>query len=651
MSHHSGKKIRHWCLSAVLFLAPVALYACSYGPVEPGNETAAHRADPDYANHLKGQTSPYLLAHLHDPVDWHPWGDDAFALARRLNKPVFISSGFAACHWCHVMQRESFLDQQTARYLNDHFVAVLIDREERPDLDRVYTRALEQIGGHPGWPLTIIVTPDRLPFVAGTYYPPRAKGGQPAFLDVLKAANEMWIGHREQVDGVGRQIFKALQRQASRPEFAPKEPTAAALEQAGASILNRIDPDFGGLAGERKFPNTSLLRFCQLLSQRNGDGGKYKDFVENTLSHMDRGGVQDQLRGGFFRYAVDPQWRVPHFEKMLGGNALIASCYLRQFNDTRNPRWKAVGLQTIDFCLRELAAVDHTFYAGMDADSGPDGALAEGAYYTFSRDEVFAVLGEADGNWFCSEYGITGDGADRSLKTSRRDRGVRREKTPFLVNGRSVPARMSPLETGASADRLNMLRQKLASSSLMQKRIRPQVDKKIVVGWNGLMISALVDAYKVSDDAKYLIAAKQCAHLMHDRLAAEATNLSGNLNLDDYAYCIKAFLDLAEIDQDKNSGWSKAAVEANQYVLAHFVAPGLGFYFTPNYRKDSPLRLGCATDDGLPSPCAVELANLLRLDHRAFVRRVVPIYGEIAVVEPVQYAEMLVTISEMLVAK
>ncbi|MBS2008267.1 MAG: thioredoxin domain-containing protein [Cyanobacteria bacterium SZAS TMP-1] len=597
-------------------------------------------------NHLVGQVSPYLLEHAHDPVNWYPWGEEAFARAKKENKPVFLSSGFAACHWCHVMQRESFSDAQTAKFLNDNFISIKVDREERPDVDEVYTRAAQAVGGRAGWPLTVFLTPDKKAFFASTYFPKEQKFGLPPFRQVLQEVLKLWRDKRGVVDQTTRELSAAI---AGFDDAQVQQSTAGVVRRGGKKFLERVDREWGGISGERKFalPGALTLALQLLAATPRADWDRveltkgYKQYLVNTLEHMARGGIRDQLRGGFFRYSTDAQWHVPHFEKMLSDNALIAQCYLKAGRLLGREDFKSTGLNTVDFCLKQFAAADGAFYGSTDADSGG----REGAYYTFTPAEIESVLGPLDGKFFCTVYGIKAGAGVLYMSAP--------PESLAALNKLSCPQFLARLES---------LKAKLLSSALVQKRARPRVDIKVVTAWNGLMISALVEAYRSSGDSKYLTAAHRCQDFIDKNMivgkqlrrvfAAGKARVDGCL--DDYAFEIRALLDLAEVD--KSPRWLKEAGVLNEEVLAHFVGPRVGFYYTASGAgaDRALIRTGCAEDSGIPSAAAIEVSNLLRLYKISLDKRLLAV-AESAIkhnshnaeVEPAAYGYFLCAIQQL----
>jgi len=617
------------------------------------------------ANHLQGQVSPYLLEHAHDAVDWYPWGEAPFARAKKENKPVFLSSGFAACHWCHVMQKESFTDAATAKVLNENFVCILVDREELPAVDEAFARAVQAVGGRAGWPLTVFLTPAKKPFFAGTYFPTEPKLGLPPFTQVLRGVLKSWREKRTAVDQSALELYHSVS--ALNSIVVQKDKTDT-VTSAGEKLVQRVDPDWGGISGDRKFAHPGALLFAvqQLGSmpkaawRKNPLAQGYLQYLTATLDNMNNGGIHDQLRGGFFRYASDRQWRVPHFEKMLSDNALISQCYLAGADLTGNDNWKNVGLATLDFCLTHLTSPQGAFFGSIDADSGGK----EGGYYTFTEGEIFLALGPADGKYFCTAYGVNGGGGEHSRGLnkihSRDGRSVLcLPGGPELASARDESS-IDKANLDAGATRLSRLRAKLLASDMMAKRPRPRIDTKIIAGWNGLMVSSLVSAYKKSGQKKYLQAAIRCQSFISKNLYAGGSlkrifadgRAEVNGCLDDYAYQIRALLDLSEVE--KNPQYAAAAVALNGYVLAHFVGPRVGFYYSPVGSEPALVRTSCARDIGMPAPAAIQVSNLLRLyrltGNQSFLsvaQATSKIYCHDAAVDPTNYGFMLCAIDQV----
>jgi uncharacterized protein len=453
-------------------------------PVEaPARETGG------VANRLAGETSPYLLQHAHNPVNWYPWGTEALERARVEDKPILLSIGYAACHWCHVMERESFEDEDTAAVMNEHFVSVKVDREERPDLDSIYMDAVQAMSGHGGWPMTVFLTPDGEPFYGGTYYPPEDRHGMPSFRRVLSVVAEAWRERRADVTEQGRKLADALGRSAALQES--KDPlTEDVLQTAFAGLSRNVDRNRGGLGGAPKFPQPMTLEFlmrCHLRAVPDA-----LELVRITLDRMAAGGMFDQVGGGFHRYSVDDRWHVPHFEKMLYDNAQLARLYLRAWQLTGRERYRLVATETLEYLLREMRHPDGAFYSSQDADS--EGV--EGKYFVWPYEELLEVGGEAvaaylgavpDGNW----------------------EGTNVLWTPLPMGTVSAEFGMSDEEL---ARRVADARRELLGRR--EKRIPPATDDKILAAWNGLAIAAFAEAGRALGESRYLDAAVGAAEFV-----------------------------------------------------------------------------------------------------------------------------------------
>ena len=414
-------------------------------------------------NRLAGETSPYLLQHAHNPVDWYPWGDEAFAKARAEDKPVFLSIGYSACHWCHVMERESFEDPALAEILNRDFVSIKVDREERPDIDSIYMEAVQMMTGHGGWPMSMFLTPDGRPFYGGTYFPPNDRHGMPSFRRVLAHVADAYRSRRKDVEEAASEVKQSLGRMLTAVRSGG---TAGrhALDGAAARIAQTYDPVHGGFGGAPKFPPSMALDFLMQVSHRNGDRA-LRDIITTTLTKMARGGMYDQIGGGFHRYSVDARWLVPHFEKMLYDNALLARLYTRAWQWTKDPFFAQIANETLGFVQRELMAESGGFFSTLDADSEGE----EGKFYVWSRAEVMDILGE-DGAAFCDLYDIT----ERGNWEGSNILNVPRDPDPKLAE--------------------LALRGKCRLYGVRSKRVWPARDEKILSSWNGWMLAAFAEA-------------------------------------------------------------------------------------------------------------------------------------------------------------
>ena len=470
------------------------------------------------ANALAQETSPYLRAHAHNPVDWLPWGERALARARELDRPLLVSIGYAACHWCHVMERESFEDEATAALLNEHFVAVKVDREERPDIDGIYMEAVQAMTGHGGWPLNVFLTPDQEPFFGGTYWPPQPRGGMPSFRQVLEAVAELWRERRQEAAQAGARLAARLGGAAALdPSQRPLE--RSLLEVAREGVARTYDARNGGFGGAPKFPPHCTLELLAALGER--------EMAWATLRAMARGGICDQVGGGFARYAVDATWTVPHFEKMLYDNALLARAYLHAFQDGGEPLFERTCRETLEFCLRELRAPEGGFYSSLDADS--EGV--EGRFYVWSAAELAAELGEL-APAAIAYFGVTEQGNfdGANVLEARGEEPPQREE----IRARLLAAR--------------------------SRRVRPALDDKRLCAWNALMIAALADAGAVLGEERYLAAAQAAAEFVWERMRDGDGRLLRSFNdgaarvpayLEDHAFLLEALLTLYEADGDE----------------------------------------------------------------------------------------------------
>ncbi|HEY8181360.1 MAG TPA: thioredoxin domain-containing protein [Thermoanaerobaculia bacterium] len=414
------------------------------------------------ANRLAKETSPYLLQHAQNPVDWFAWGEDAFSKARSEDKPVFLSIGYSACHWCHVMERESFENEEIAKSLNENFVSIKVDREERPDIDSIYMQAVQLMTGHGGWPMSVFLTPEGGPFYAGTYFPPDDRHGMPGFKRVLSHVAEAYRSRRTDVQAASEEVRNVINSSLQTKGRVNIE--RSALDRAAASIANNYDEDHGGFGGAPKFPPSMTLDFLMQVADRT-DIRLYRDIITVTLTKMARGGMYDQVGGGFHRYSTDAHWLVPHFEKMLYDNALLARLYTRAWQWTKNPFFARIANEILGFVQREMTSPDGGFYSTLDADSEGH----EGKFYVWSRDEVMRALGEEEGRIFCELFDVT-------------ERGNWEGANILHVVG-DVDAQKDLVARG-----------KCKLYGLRSERVWPARDEKILSSWNGWMLAAFADA-------------------------------------------------------------------------------------------------------------------------------------------------------------
>jgi uncharacterized protein YyaL (SSP411 family) len=542
-------------------------------------------------NRLARETSPYLLQHKHNPVDWWPWGPPALAEAKRAGKPILLSVGYAACHWCHVMAHESFEDDATAAVMNDLFVNIKVDREERPDIDQIYMSALHLLGEHGGWPLTMFLTPTGEPFWGGTYFPKTSRYGRPAFVDVLREVARVFREEPQNVDQ-NRSALMARLAETARPRgrviVGLKELDAAAQRLAGM-----IDPVHGGLRGAPKFPQPSMLEFLWRAGQRSGDARLFA-LVEHTLERMCEGGIYDHLGGGFSRYAVDERWLVPHFEKMLYDNAQLLPLLALAQQRSSNPLFRERAGETVGWLAREMTTEQGAFCASLDADSEGE----EGKFYVWSLAEIEEVLGKDDAAFFAARYDATQDGN---------------------FEGHNILNRLKPAARDPGDEqRLSAMREKLLAARA--RRVRPGLDDKVLADWNGLMIAGLVNAGVLLDEPSWIAtAARAFAFIARsltrgDRLGhswRDGRMLFPGL-ASDFANMIDAALALHEATGERT--YLEHAVTWQNALDRHYGNPSTGGYFlTADDAEGLVVRPNATTDDATPNPNAIAAQNLVRL--------------------------------------
>ena len=552
------------------------------------------RPEPEHTNRLAGETSPYLLQHAHNPVDWYPWGPEALTRAKEEARPIFLSIGYAACHWCHVMERESFENDATARLLNESFVAIKVDREERPDLDAIYMDAVQQMTGHGGWPMSVFLTPDGKPFYGGTYFPDRARHGLPAFQDVLHGVAEAWRERRTEVEEAGSQIVASISAQVHTvpPGSDTTESSGAAgwmLDSALVALESGFDARNGGWGGAPKFPQPMTIEFLLRMHIRTGDPQALA-MARRTLDAMAAGGIYDQLGGGFARYATDSVWLVPHFEKMLYDNAQLARVYLHAWQVTSNSRYREVVEETLEFVRRELRTADGGFASSLDADTQGE----EGATYVWSRTEVDSVLGP-DAPAFEAAYDVTDEGN---------------------WEGKTIMRRVGSAD-GEDA-RLAAAREKLLA--VRHKRPQPARDDKVLTAWNGLMIAAFAEAGAAMGRADWIQAAERAADLMLRNVRDEAGRLRRSWKdgralhsgvLEDYSNLAEGLLALYQATFEER--WFVAARDVADQVLAHFSDPAGGFFDTADDHESLITRPKGLQDNAVPSGNSMAATVLLKL--------------------------------------
>ncbi len=544
------------------------------------------------ANRLARESSPYLLQHAHNPVDWYPWGPEALERSQKENKPIFLSIGYSACHWCHVMAHESFEDPVTAAVMNRDFVNIKVDREERPDLDEIYMQAVIMMSGAGGWPMSVWLTPDLKPFYGGTYFPPDGRYGRPAFRAVLEGLAKAFREKPGEVAQSSNQLAEMIRQQTGLAAAPLDVLTREPIPATAAALKRTFDPEFGGFGGAPKFPPSMDLILLLREHRHTGDPALLA-MVETTLDRMARGGMYDQLGGGFHRYATDEKWLIPHFEKMLYDNALLARAYAFAWQATGKVAYARVTRETLDYVLREMASPEGGCFSAQDADS--DGK--EGVFFAWNPAEIRALLGEEDGQAFCQAYDVTESGN--------------------FEHGRSALWLPKPL-TYAQEARMAPLRARLLDGR--ETRVKPGRDEKILADWNGLMIRSLAEAGYALDEPRYLDAARKAADFCLTRMMKDGRLLHAYgrgearlpAYLDDHAFLAAGCLALFEATGEGR--WLAEAKGLAELMAAHFLdkADG-GFFFTADDHEALIARTKHPGDNALPSGNSVAAMALLRL--------------------------------------
>ncbi|MBA4603815.1 thioredoxin domain-containing protein [Thermoactinomyces mirandus] len=562
------------------------------------DEPAKHRKP----NRLSHEKSPYLLQHAHNPVDWYPWGEEALEKAKQEDKPIFLSIGYSTCHWCHVMARESFEDEEVAKVLNEGFISIKVDREERPDVDQVYMTVCQAMTGQGGWPLTIIMTPEQKPFFAGTYLPKQAMYGRMGLMDLLGKISKLWKEERNRAYDVGDQIVEAVKDYLNSMEAGEVQVEIA--DHAYEQFASQFDEVYGGFGSAPKFPRPHDLLFLLRYYRRTGEPEALQ-MVTTTLDAMRRGGIFDHLGYGFARYSVDREWLVPHFEKMLYDNALLAIAYLETFQVTKEKRYADVAREIFQYVLRDMKSPEGAFFSAEDADS--EGV--EGKFYVWTPREIANVLGENDGGIFCQAYGVTEEGNFEHQTSILNQIGVRLDEV----------AETYGLTLEELQQKLSGWRRQLFAAR--EKRVHPGKDDKILTSWNGLMIAALARGARVMGEMEYADAASRAARFISDKLVREDGRLLARYRdgeaaypgyLDDYAFLAWGLMELYEATFQPDD--LERAVSLTREMLDLFRDKDHGgLYF---YGKDAEslfARPKEIYDGAMPSGNSVAALNLIRL--------------------------------------
>nr|WP_321023006.1 thioredoxin domain-containing protein [Clostridium neonatale] len=544
------------------------------------------------SNRLINEKSPYLIQHAYNPINWYPWGEEAFEDAKKEDKPIFLSIGYSTCHWCHVMAHESFEDENVAAILNKFFISIKLDREERPDVDSVYMTVCQALTGSGGWPLTIIMTPNQKPFFAGTYFPKTSTYGMPGLIEILESVATQWKNSKEKLinssDNILKELGKFFVSESNDTKLSEKN-----LKNGYNQLLKSFDIKYGGFSPAPKFPTPHklmfLLRYYKMYDETNA-----LEMVETTLGSMYRGGLFDHIGYGFSRYSTDDKYLVPHFEKMLYDNALLVISYLEAYEITKNPLYKDISIKSLEYVFRELTSNEGGFYCAQDADSEGE----EGKYYVFTPDEIKIILGEEDGNYFNEYYDITDEGN---------------------FEGKSIPNLIKNSNYNKKDEKIDVLAQNILD--YRNERYSLHKDDKILTSWNGLMIATLSKAYKVLEDEKYLEYAKKAIDFIYNNLVDSKGRLFARYRekeakhkaiLDDYAFLTYGLIELYESSYEIL--YLKKAIDLTEAMIdLFFDEKNAGFFL---YGKDSEKLIARPKelfDGAIPSGNSVAAYNLIRL--------------------------------------
>ena len=551
-------------------------------------------------NSLIHETSPYLLQHAHNPVEWYGWNETALKKAKDENKPIFLSIGYSSCHWCHVMAHESFENEEVAKFMNEHFVNIKVDREERPDIDDIYQKVCQIATGQGGWPLSVFLTPDQKPFYVGTYFPVLDSYGRPGFGSICRQLSQAWDEKPKDIEKSSEKFLDALQKTESTT--IPTKLEQVILDEAAMNLFQIGDPIHGGFGSAPKFPNAANISFLFRYAKLSGIS-KFNEFALKTLKKMAKGGIFDQIGGGFSRYSTDAKWLVPHFEKMLYDNALIPINYVEAYQITKDPFYLDVMKKTLDFVLREMTSPEGGFYSAYDADS--EGV--EGKFYVWKKSEIKEILGN-DADLFCLYFDVTDGGNwegnnilcnNLNLSTVAFNFGITEQKSQEIIN--------------SCSEKLLRVR---------SQRIPPGLDDKILVSWNSLMITAFAKGYRVTNDVRYLDAAKNNISFIESNLFKNGTLLRTYKNgkakidgyLEDYSYFVNALLDVFEIEPEKK--YLELALKLGHHLIDHFWDSNTNsFFMTSDNHENLIIRPKSNYDLSLPSGNSVSAFIMLRLFH------------------------------------
>ena len=588
-------------------------------------------------NDLINETSPYLLQHADNPVNWYGWNDESLKKAKDENKPIFLSIGYSACHWCHVMAHESFENNDVAEFMNENFVSIKVDREERPDIDDIYQKVCQIATGQGGWPLSIFLTPDQKPFYVGTYFPVLDSYGRPGFGSICRQLAQAWKEKPKDIEKSAESFLHALHK--TEKIAVPTKLERTLLDEAAMNLFQLGDPTYGGFGSAPKFPNAANISFLFRYAKM-ANLPKFNEFALKTLNKMAKGGIFDQIGGGFHRYSTDTKWLVPHFEKMLYDNALMPVNYCEAYQITKDPFYLDVLQKTLDFVLREMTSPEGGFYSAYDADS--EGV--EGKFYVWTKHEIKEILG-SDADIFCLYFDVT-DGGNW-------------EGNSILCNNLN-PSTVA-FNFGISEQQVHEIINSCSKKLLevRSKRISPGLDDKVLVSWNSLMITAFAKGYRITNDIRYLDAAKNCISFIQQNLFADDNllrtykNGTAKINgyLEDYSYFVNALLDVFEIEP--NSEYLELALSLGHHLIDHFWdSENNSFFMTSDDHEKLIIRPKSNYDLSLPSGNSVSSFVMLRLYHLSqeqpfldIAVKIMESQAQIAAENPFGFGYLLNTIS------
>ena len=551
-------------------------------------------------NKLIHETSPYLLQHAQNPVHWYPWGEEALNKAKKENKPIFLSIGYSSCHWCHVMAHESFEKEEIAEIMNENFINIKVDREERPDIDDIYQKACQAVTGSGGWPLSVFLTPDQKPFYVGTYFPSFDSYGRPGFGSLLRQLSQTYKENPKEIEKYTLDSMKRLEQPEQFSTFAKLEKDL--LDEAAVNLLQIGDHFNGGFGSAPKFPNAANLSFMLRYHKLSGIS-RFKEFALRTLNKMANGGIFDQIGGGFHRYTTDARWLVPHFEKMLYDNALIPLVYVEAYQITKDQKYLDVLKKTLDYILRDMTSPEGGFYSSQDADSEGE----EGKYYVWKKREIQEILGK-DAEVFCLYFDVTDGGNFEGM----------------TILNNSINLSAVAFHCGVAESKVKEIIESCSQKLLeaRSKRVPPGRDDKIITSWNALMISAFAKGYRVSGEKSFLEAAENCIKFIEKNLTKDGELLrtykdgKGKIKgyLDDYAFLVNSLLDVFEVNP--NSKFLDLALSHANYLIEHFWdSNDNSFFLTADNSEKLIIRPKSNYDLSLPSGNSVAATALLRLYH------------------------------------